>query len=134
MHSSSVIQKKLEIFLSSRFEGTRPRGIFGTPQLGLLERHPVVVILVLVEVLVVVILVVVVVEVLLVLVVEGVVVMVVVVLVLIVVVAVVVLILVEGWGRLLVDGAPRSHRDPEVWGHFGFQLSIELHTCMTIRS
>ena len=45
----------------------------------------------------------------LVVVVEGVVVMVVVVLVLIVVVAVVVLILVEGWSRLLVDGAPYMH-------------------------
>ena len=125
------------ISFSSPFEDTKLQGIFGTPQLRLLERHLVVVILVLVEVLVVVILVVVVVvvvvEVLLVLVVERVVVMVVV-LVLFVVVSVIVLRRVEAWGRLLVDGPPRSHRDPDFWGQFGFQLSIELHTCMTIRS
>ena len=48
---------------------------------------------------------------------------VVVVLVLFVVVALIVLILVEGWGRLLVDGVPRSHRIPKVWGRFGFQPS-----------
>ena len=51
---------------------------------------------------------------------------VVVVLVLFVVVALIVLILVEGWGRLLVDGAPRSHRVPKVWGRFGFQPTMDL--------
>ena len=121
------------ISFSSPFEDTRPRGIFGTPQLGLLERHLVVVILVLVEVLVVLVLVVegvvvlvlVVVEVVLVLVVEGVVVMVVVVLILFVLVAIIVLMLVEGWGRLLVDGAPRSRENLDDWGHFGFQASLD---------